>query len=174
MAVRVPSFFMPTLAWMREPTLSVKLAMCSSLVNMTFTGHLVALVKEDGVGLDLPAHDLRAEAAAALGRDGPYLELSVEDVEEGHLVEVGGLGRAPDGHLVRLFPVGYGAHRLGGQGVGDVLVAEGAFGDDVRLGETLLHIAPHHALETVLAVDDGAAGQDVVRDTRRRRPVRRV
>ena len=29
--------------------------------------------------------------------------------------------------------------------------------------ETLLHIAPHHTFETVLTVDDRAAGQDVVR-----------
>ena len=89
---------------MREPTLSVKVGHVFLFREHDLYGAPGGPRQEDRVGLHLPAHDLCPESAAALGGDGPYLELSVEDMEEGDLVQVRGLGGPPDGHVVGLPP----------------------------------------------------------------------
>ena len=78
-----------------------------------------------------------------------------------YLIQIGGLCGSPDGDLVRLFKKGHSAYRFRGQGIGDVLVSKGAFGDDVGLRKPFIHITPYHTFETVGPVDGCASGEYV-------------
>ncbi len=89
------------------------------------------------------------KAAAAGVADSPDLDLFAKKVEQGDLVHVRRLGRYPDREVVGLFPEGHGPRRLGGNGIGQIFIAEGPFGYDVGLGEPTLHIPHDDFLQTL-------------------------
>src|SRR5512138_3154510 len=125
-------------------------------------GLLRCPAQKDRIAFYLPAREFRSESAAAMRPYAPDLNLAIEYVVESNFIHVRRLTGTRNGDFVGVFPRGDCSYGFCRSGVGDILVTECAFRDNICFREAGLHISPDHAFQTVGAVNDRASRDYVV------------